>query len=190
MGGVTSLGAVLGQGQRHWLLAQFQSEGSSCIKLSCANRALEEIRASSDSDMLRPDMFHALVASFSCFSLVGIPIAAIQIYFGASALDNCPIQPMIPKWLVGEFHLNTEYARCYCTCIFPIFSFRNYMAGCIHIQPRISSLDDEKSDKRDGRGDVQHLGLIRRHHDYILPDFARRWILLPVQLLAISIRKL
>ena len=64
------------------------------------------------------------------------------------------------------------------------------MAGCIHIQPRISSLDDEKSDKRDERGDVQPVGLNRRHHGYILPDFARRWIRLPVQLLAISIRKL
>ena len=62
--------------------------------------------------MQKPAMFHALVASFSCFSLVGIPIAAIQIYFGASALDNCPMQPMIPKWLVGEFHLNPEYALC------------------------------------------------------------------------------
>ena len=48
----------------------------------------------------------AAAAAFGCCSvlvaLCGIAFSSCQIYFGNAALDDCPVEPMVPMWLLGE----------------------------------------------------------------------------------------
>ena len=42
------------------------------------------------------------IAAGTVGSIVGIVVGPVQIYLGAACIDYWTIQPMIPKWLLGE----------------------------------------------------------------------------------------